>query len=317
MGQPQPPYGPQGPQPPNGPQSPFPGQPGQPGQYGQQAQPPGYGQQTPPPGFGQQAPQGPPGQYPPQGPPGHFPPGQQPPGFGPQGPGPGGPKKKTGLIIGGAIGAAVLLIIVGTLVSVNTGRDYVSLPRDCAEVVGDNVLDDLFDGSPPRLEGTFQRDASDFDLFGASFHGALACSAGNDDVDLTVAALLVDRERSSWDMERYFEEAVEELDDLTDGTVPRGEVVDHGFGYMGDGARGYWDTPSIGDRSIAVGVDDGRGDRYLSEFGVAYVEKNNAIIVVNVDYSGSSRPPDVKELYDTVTSVAGAVVKQIPRVAER
>ncbi|GAA1097062.1 hypothetical protein [Nocardiopsis metallicus] len=309
MGQPQPPYGPQGPrpphgpqgsQPPHGPQGPFPGQPGQ--------QP-----QGPPPGFGQFPPQGPPGHFPP----GQQPPGQQPPGFGPQGPGPGGPKKKTGLIIGGAIGAAVLLIIVGTLVSVNSGRDYVSLPRDCAEVVGDNVLDDLFDGSPPRLDGTFQRDASDFDLFGASFHGALACAAGNDDVDLTLAALLIDRERSSWDVDRYFEEALEEFEDLTDGIVPRGEVVDRDFGYGGDDARGYWDTPSIGDRSMAVGVDDGRGRSYQSEFGVAIVQKNNAVIVVNVDYSGSSRTPDVEELYDTVTSVAGSVVKQIPRVAER
>jgi hypothetical protein len=211
----------------------------------------------------------------------------------------------------------VLLIIVGTLVSVNSGRDYVSLPRNCAEVVGDNVLDDLFDGSPPRLEGGFQRDASDFDLFGASFHGALACVAGNDDVNLTVATLLIDRERSSWDMERYFEEALEELDDLTDGNVPRGEVVDHDFGYGGDDARGYWDTPSIGDQSVAVGVDDGRDRSYQSEFGAAVVQKNNAIIVVNVDYSGSSRPPDVDELYGTVVAAAGAVVKQIPRVAER
>lgn len=322
-------------QPPHGPHGspgPFPGQPGQPGQPqfpGTPGPPPGYGQQPPqvppgqyppqaqPPGYGQQAPQPGYGQQPPQGPPpGQYPPGQQPPGFGPQGPGPGAPKK-TGLIVGGAIGAAVLLIIGGTLVSVNSGRDYLSLPNDCSEVVGEGVLDDIFDDSPPRLEGEYERDASGFDHFEASLYGVLGCTASNDDADLAVFVVLFDRERSDRDMDRYFELATEDVNDELNESVPRGEVIDRDFGYGDDQARGFWDEPSIGDRSLALGVDDGRGDRYLSEFGVAIVQQNNAILGLTVDYSGSSRPPDVEELYGTAVAAAGTIAKQIPRAAER
>ncbi|WP_239646077.1 hypothetical protein [Nocardiopsis valliformis] len=304
MGQPPPPYGPQGPQPPYRPQGPYPGQPVQPGQQ-PQGPPPGFGQQ--PPGYGQQ---------PPQGPPGHFPPGQQPPGFGPQGPGPGGPKK-TGLIIGGAIGAAVVLILGGTLVSVNAGREYVSLPDDCAAVIADDVLDDVFDGPSPRLEGQYERARRGFDDFDASLRGVLACYAENDDVELAVFVILVDRERSDRDMDHYFEIAIEDEAGLLDQDLPRGEIIDRGFALGNEQARGYWDEPSIGDRSLVFGADDGEDGRYMSEFGMAVATKNNALVGLTVDYSGSSRPPDVDELYKIAEAATGSVVKQIPRVAER
>lgn len=332
MGQPPPPphnQPPSGPQGQHGSAAPFPGQPGQQPPQGPPGQPLGYGQQPPqgpppghpqgpPQGYGQQPPQGPPGygQQPPQGPP-QGPPGQYPPGFGPQGPGPGAPKKKTGLIIGGAIGAAVVLIIGGTLVSVNSGRDYLSLPSDCSAVVGEDVLDDVFDGSPPSLEGEYERAPSGFDQFDASLHGVLGCTASNDDADLSVFVILFDRERSDRDMDRYFELALEDANDELNESVPRGEVIDHDFGYGGDQARGYWDEPSIGDRSLAIGVDDGKSGRYLSEFGIALVQQNNAILGLTVDYSGSSRPPDVEELYGTAVAAAGSITKQIPRAAER
>lgn len=152
----------------------------------------------------------------------------------------------------------------------------------------------------------------------------MACFAETDDVELAVVTVLVDREGSRREPDRDFGDALEYfgdslggLDDLTEGDVPRGEAVDHGFGFGGDRARGYWDDPSIGDRSVALGMDDGRGDSYLSEFGVAFVQKNNAVLAVSIDYSGSARPPDVEELYETVAAAAGAVVDQIPRVAER
>ncbi|MBT2439233.1 hypothetical protein J7E93_03675 [Streptomyces sp. ISL-36] len=105
------------------PQQPGPyGQPGQPGPYGQQPGPYGQPPQAPQPGYGypQQAPQGVPPQQPPYGYPQQQPgpygqPPQQPP-YG-QAPGPGGymphppaaPKKKTGLIIGGAVVALALI----------------------------------------------------------------------------------------------------------------------------------------------------------------------------------------------------------------
>lgn len=159
----------------------------------------------------------------------------------------------------------MVLILVGTLVSVNSGRHYLSLSGDCAEVVGDDVLDDVFDGSPPRLEGEYDRSPRGFDDFDASLHGVLGCYAENDDVELAVSVVLFDRERSDRDMDHYFETSIEDTDGLFDKDLPRGEIIDAGFGPGNEKARGYWDEPSIGDRSLAFGVDDGRGDRYMPE----------------------------------------------------
>ncbi|MFF2409037.1 hypothetical protein [Streptomyces sp. NPDC058092] len=126
--------GPYGGQPPQGQPGPYGGQPpqGQPGPYGQQPGP--YGQQPPQgqPGYGhpQQAPQGVPPQQQPQ--PGYgYPQAQQPGPYGQQPPTPpyGGqqaygtppeaPKKKTGLIIGGAVVA--LAVIAGGVYFLTSG----------------------------------------------------------------------------------------------------------------------------------------------------------------------------------------------------
>src|SRR5699024_11279577 len=94
-----------------------------------------------------------PGAGPPPGqcPPGQFPPGHGPPG-GPAGPGgapPGRPRK--GLLIGGAIGAAVLLIaMVGVVVyMVADSRAYASVPEFCDEIFPEAVFTEVAGG--PRL----------------------------------------------------------------------------------------------------------------------------------------------------------------------
>lgn len=50
---------------------------------------------------------------------------------------------------------------------------------------------------------------------------------------------------------------------------------------------------------------------------MAIVAKNNALVGLTVDYSGSARPPDVDELYEITRAATGSVIRQIPRAAER
>ncbi len=113
-------YGPQG----GGPQG-YPPQQPPPGQGFPPQGPPGYPPQ-PPPGQGYGSQSGGPQGYGPQGggpqgyPPQQQPPGQ-PPGFPPQGPGSGGPK--TGIVIGLALIAVVLLGGIGALIAFNSGDD--------------------------------------------------------------------------------------------------------------------------------------------------------------------------------------------------
>ncbi|MGW5879349.1 hypothetical protein ACWFMI_22650 [Nocardiopsis terrae] len=331
MGQPPPPYGPQ---------DPFPGQPGRfPGQPGQppQGPPPGYGQQGPP------SPQGPPGQHPqggtpPQGPPpgqvpqGPFPghpgqpqqgmppqgppPGQYPPGHGPQGPGAGAPgRSRTGLIIGGAVGAVVLAVIGGTLVYVNSGGDYLALPDDCSEVVGDDLLNDVFEGTVPSLDGEFTREDTDDE----GLHGMLFCSGSANGVELGVHVQLYDREESDResDMDRAFD--VEGGGDnlMQDEEIPPGKVTEHSFGTNTRTVQILWNEPSIGDRSLVLGSVDPGNDTYMSQFGMGVARQENAVLALTVDYSDTSSSPEVEEIYDRTEAALGAVAKQLPRVAER
>src|SRR5699024_12755649 len=133
-----------------------PGQP-RPGQYG----PPAPGGPQPP---EQQPSAGPPpqpgtgpgaGQPPGQFPPGQFPPGHVPPG-GPAGPGgapPGRPRK--GLLIGGAIGAAALLIAMGgvAVYRVADSRAYASVPAFCAESFPEGIFPGVAGGQSIDISG--------------------------------------------------------------------------------------------------------------------------------------------------------------------
>ncbi|WP_239646073.1 hypothetical protein [Nocardiopsis valliformis] len=325
MGQPPTPNGPQGPypgQPSPPPQGPPPGfgqQPpqGPPGQFPPQGMPPqgpppGYGQQ--PPGYGQQPPQGPPGQFPPQGPPGQYPPG-----FGPQGPGAGAPKKKTGLIIGGAIGAAVLLVVAvgGVLVLANSGGEYVSLPNDCSEAVDSSILDPFFEDGPPTLSGSFDEDNRSID----SSYGTLNCSGESGGVTVEINAELVDLEDP---------ETMEEFEEIFDGTMFNdefmdeqalpGEIHEEDFGF-GMTASYLWDQTNVGDQGITLAMATDAGEEFSDvpgasnnfAMGVFLTDNIAGGIIVNDSEGGR----DVQELFNTIDSASGDLASQLKRVADK
>lgn len=330
MGQPPPPHGPQGPhgsypgqpgQPPQGPPPGY-GQQGPPGQHPPQGMPPqgpppGYGQpsqgppghqQGPPPGYGQQPPQGPPGQYPPQGPPGQYPPG-----YGPQGAG--APKKKTGLIIGGAIGAVLLVVAIGgVLVFVNSGGEYVALPDDCSEAIDGSVLEPFFDGSVPALTGGFNEDRGGDD----GSYGTLTCEANADGVTVEVHAELIDLEHP--DTREELDE-IFDGDDLTSeftaGRVEPGEVSVVDF-TEGVPASILWDHTSVGDEGIVLAMTtDGDDDRFSvsNSFAMGAFLTDNIAGGFLVNDSNGGR--DVQDLFNAVDSASGDLAGQLTRVAEK
>ncbi|MFE1168665.1 hypothetical protein [Nocardiopsis sp. NPDC058789] len=322
MGQPPPPNGPQGPYPGQQPQGPPHGygqQPpqGPPGQFPPQGMPPqgpppgyghGYGQQPPqgpPPGFGQQPPQGPPGQFPPPG----MPPQGPPPGYGP----PGAPRKRTGLIVGGAIGAVVLVAAIGgVVIALNSSSVYTAMPNDCAEAFDNGVLSPFFDGDVPSASGGF--DPEDRSI-GESF-GTLSCSIESDGVYVEVAAELIDPDDP---------ETQRDLDELFSGDMvneelgesfPPGEITERED--YGVTSQVLWDFASIGTESLVMAsVVEGGGDMLSASgsMGVGAFLTDNIAGTVAVAGAGGDR--EVQDLFNTVESVSGDVSRQLTRSAEK
>lgn len=311
MGQPPPQPGPQGP---------FPGQPGQPGQppqgpppgYGQQPQqgpPPGFAPQGPPPGYGQQPPQGPPsghGQYPPQGPP---------PGYGPQGPGgPEQPKKKTGLIVGGAIGAVVLIAAIGGIAAwAASGGEYVSMPDDCAIVFEGNSLEDSDFGPMPSFDGGFDPDGGSSD----GSYGEMSCEGDSGDLMVSFHVELFDMEHP--DTEEQLQEILEEEFDPAeefgaDATEP-GVVSDIDLDYGPEG-QVLWDESSIGERGMTVvSTMDSSEFGESGSFGASVFLSGNAAGAVVIAENGGG--VDIETVYATVESSASDLQSRISRVAEK
>ncbi|GAB3720762.1 hypothetical protein [Nocardiopsis oceani] len=310
MGQPPPPPGPQGPQ------GPYPGQPpqGPPPGYGQQppqgmppqGPPPGH-PQGPPPGYGQQPPQGPPGQFPPQGPP---------PGFDPYGQPPGAPKKKTGLIIGGAVGAVVLIAAIGgVLVVANSSGEYVSMPDDCAEAVGDDAASSAFDGTAPALSGGF----TEHDVESDGRYGELICEGNSGDRSVSFNVELFDPEHPE------NEESVRELfegdaltDEFLEEETPQGQLTqeEHGQGMY---TETLWDETSVGDQGLALavsmgGTDDDLFDMGTESFGVgAFLDGN---VAGGVMISDSDGVLSTEELFSLAEDVSAQLLSQVSSVAE-
>ncbi len=296
MGQPPPQPGPQGP---------FPGQPGQP----PQGPPPGYGQQPPqgpPPGF---TPQGPPpgyGQYPPQGPP---------PGYGPQGPGGSEqPKKKTGLIVGGAIGAVVLIAAVGGIaVWASSGGEYVSLPDDCALLFEGNSLEDSDFGPTPSFDGGFDPEGGSSD----GSYGEMSCEGESGDLMVSFYVELFDMEHP--DTEEQLQEILEEEFDPAEefgaqATEP-GVVSDLDLEYGPEG-RVLWDESSIGERGMTVVSTMDSGDFGESgSFGASVFLSGNAAGAVVIGTNGGDA--DIETVYATIESSASDLQSRISRVAEK
>ncbi|PWV52741.1 hypothetical protein [Nocardiopsis sp. L17-MgMaSL7] len=319
------------PPPPNGPQGPYPGQQppqGPPPGYGQQppqGPPPGYGQppqgppgqfppQGPPPGYGQQPPQGPPagfGQQPPQGPPGQFPPygapGQYPPGHGPQG----APKKKTGLIVGAAVGAVVLVAAIGgVLIAVNSSSVYTSMPDNCADAFDSDVLSPVFEGSVPSLSGEFDPESNSI----GDSYGTLSCSGEANGVSVEVYAELFDPEDgvALQEVEEVFTEE-EVTEDFLDEPAEPGEISDMDPGY-GTTGQVLWNYTSVGDQGVAVATTaEGGGDTYGFAMG-AFVTDN---IAGGIVVSDTENAREVQDLFNSVESVSGDLARQFKRSAEK
>lgn len=287
MGQPPPQPGPQGP---------FPGQPGRP-------------PQGPPPGYGQYPPQGPPpghGQYPPQGPP---------PGYGPQGPGgPEQPKKKTGLIVGGAVGAVVLIAAIGGIAAwAASGGEYVSMPDDCALVFEGNSLEDSDFGPMPSFDGGFDPEGGSSD----GSYGEMSCEGESGDLMVSFHVELFDMEHP--DTEEQLQEILEEEFDPAeefgaDATEP-GVVSDLDLDYGPEG-QVLWDESSIGERGMTVvstmdGGEFGEG----GGFGASVFLSGNAAgaVVIGTNSGGV----DIETVYATIESSASDLQSRISRVAEK
>ncbi len=299
MGQPPPPYGPQGP---------FPGPPGTP--------PQGPGPQGPPPGHGQQPPQGPPPGYvpqgrPPQGPPG-FPPQQPPPGYGPQGP---EPKKKTGLIVGAAVGAVALIGVVGGIaIWASSGGEYVALPDDCATVFeGNSVYDSSF-GSSISLSGGFEEGDTESD----GLYGELTCE-GDAGEEAMVSFYVGLYDMAHPDTEEMMREELDEAFDSQDRfdgqDMPQGEVSEIDLGF-GEPQQILWDENSIGDQGTTFATLMPGGD--FTDGGTmgmsAFISGNVVSGVVVAEQGGDM---SIEDAYSLVESSASDLERQISRVAEK
>lgn len=301
-----------GPVPPPG-QQPPPPQPGQPhpGQYG----PPGAGAPQQP---GQQPPAGvpQPGMGPGGGqPPGQFPPGQFPPG-GPGGPGgqPPGRNRKP-LLIGGAIGAAVLLIAtIGVVVyMVAESRPYAAMPDHCDEIFSEDLFEEIADGESITVEGEYDDSEDTYD------YGYLSCSVvfGDEEdqsYDHSVGISMEIHEPESSDLEEQVEEMQEMLEDL-EAELPPGEPGTAENEELGLGGEDeiMWERSSQGDDGVFVSfVPQDSGTPQVSSVGYLDV---NAFVGVNVTTPEDSF--DWEETAAMTESLAGDVSRAISSAAER
>ncbi|WP_017616527.1 hypothetical protein [Nocardiopsis salina] len=305
---PQGPYGPNGPnQGPYGPQQPGP-YPGRP-QGGPQQPPPGYGQQ-PPPGYGQQPPHGPPPGGPggPGGSYGGAPQGPPPPGYGQQPAGGSGGRK--GLIIGGAIAGAVILIggLVAIAASSGSG-DYGTLAEDqCDEVLPEDLFEDLADGERITTEGELDQRAETERLdCWVEFGGGSGMGQG-----VEIAVMIHEPES------RSFEDEVEDMEDdqrelereLEPGEL--GEPSD-GSDVADLGAELMWEPSSLGDGGVALAMP--APDPAAPAVSGVFFQDRNAFFRVMVSADGfDDREPE--ENISEAESLAGDVRSSVRSVNE-
>ncbi|GHC78154.1 hypothetical protein GCM10007079_15850 [Nocardiopsis terrae] len=236
-------------------------------------------------------------------------------GGGPPAPGAGAPKRRRGLVVGAVAGSLTLVAAVGgALLWVDSGRDFVSLPDDCSEVVGEEILQEAFDGATPEVTGGFDTDDTD-DL---GLHGELRCSASHEGAKFAVTVLLSDREDEKR-LDLRFQQYGTPDAELFDG-VPAGELAEHDFG-EGTTVDVLWDEPPLGERSVVSVIvqDPGEGGYFVMESGQGAVWAGNAVVLVGLDNSMAPEPSglDARSLHDRVGSLTEAVVEQVPRVAEK
>lgn len=271
VGPPNPPYGPQGP----GQQ--FPGAPGGP------AFPGAPGGPTPPP-------------------PGGMPPGGMPPGGAPQG---GRPNRgMLFALVGGGAALVLVVAVVAVILATRTGPAYAALPG-CDEILPEDALAGIGELEGADVEEETGGAGGDEDIV-----EGLACTGGSgeDLPQFNVSIALYDpdtRERDYRKLEREFERATEDYDDILAGDMDPDDEE-------------YLSEPTE-ELSLSVG-DDRRGylmsDDFIGEemeYGVVYFRMSNMFAIVS--YYGEDEP--VEEKGDLVVDLAQEVASGLKGEAER
>ncbi|MDA2810824.1 hypothetical protein O4J56_09280 [Nocardiopsis sp. RSe5-2] len=237
-------------------------------------------------------------------PPGGMPPGGMPPGGAPQG---GRPNRgMLFALIGGGAALVLVVAVVAVVLATRTGPAYASLPG-CDDILPEDALAGIGD-----LEGA-DVDEETGGAFGEDedIVGGLICTDGGGGEDLprfNVSIALYDpatRERDYRQLEREFERATEDYDDILAGEM---EADD----------EDYLSEP-LEELSLSVG-DDRRGylmsDDYMTEdveYGVVYFRMSNVFAIVS--YYGEDEP--VEEKGDAVVDLAQEVASGLKSEATR
>ncbi|MDT0327727.1 phage tail family protein [Nocardiopsis lambiniae] len=235
---------------------------------------------------------------PPQGP---FPPG----GPFPQGGYPGAPASRpgrTGLIVGGAIAGAVVLIVgIGLTLALTGSKEYVSFP-DCDEIFDVERYETVVGSTGLTVSGGFDPDDDE--------HGDLSCEITPDPEEafmgFMVSVEVFDPAGDTW------RDRAEEMDDhlagLRDDLAP-GEPGTLTFDDE-ELPNAMWGPSSAGENGVVVGFSD--ESEYLS-LGMAvnvYLVDN---LAVTVGYMFDPDALDTEEAMRAVRSLGGEVERSLGR----
>ncbi|SHJ55553.1 hypothetical protein SAMN05421803_10788 [Nocardiopsis flavescens] len=289
------------------------------GPHGHGPVPPGYPQQPPQGGFPPPAGPGYPGGpgFPagpghpagpglPGGPQGPFPPG----GPHPRGGYPGAPAprpRRTGMIVGGAVaGAVVLLAGVGAAVVLNAPREYASFP-DCDEVFDAVAFENAAEITGLSVDGEFEEG-------GDGDRGSLRCEIAPDSDDDSSAAFSVFAEVLEPGGEDW-EEGVDEIEKILTEAPDELSQGDRGpLTIDGETSQdAVWRTSSAGDTGIVVGFVE---DADLFSFAMAsniFIADN---LEVSVTYAFEAGDLELEDAVDLVRSLGGDVETALRRAGE-
>jgi len=235
---------------------------------------------------------------------------------GPAGPGgapPGRPRK--GLLIGGAIGAAVLLIaMVGVVVyMVADSRGYASVPEFCDEIFPEDIFTEVADGQSIDISGEYDDSGDVYE------YGNLDCSVlfgeAEDSFEHFVMIQGEIHEPESEGFEEQLEEMQEGLEDL-ESALPPGELgtvdddeLEADFGEE----EIVWQQISPGDTGALFSTPSSGSD--VPQSSIAVYQDINAFVVVTV--STPARSFEWEETADMTESLVKDVSRAFSSAAER
>ncbi|WP_239648732.1 hypothetical protein [Nocardiopsis chromatogenes] len=231
-----------------------------------------------------------------------MPPGGMPPQGAPQ-----GGKPNRGMLfalVGGGAALVLVVAVVAVVLATRTGPAYAALPG-CGDILPEDALAGIGDLEGAEVEDSTGPSSEDEDI-----DEGMACTDGSSE-DLprfAVHVLLYDpatRERDYRALEREFDRAVEDYDDILAGDMDPDDEE-------------YLSEP-LEELSVSVG-DDRRGylmsDDFMDEdleYGIVFFRMSN--LFVSVTYYGEDEP--VEEKGDAVVDLAQEVASGLKSEAER